>query len=525
MTTCRSLTPSPDQIKVVMAELIGSSIARLSELASSRATARVLELAVWEAGLELCRSLLAFGLSARAAKATDDNIAERGISPQHVRVRSDAAYGAMKLMTTFGEVTFASYAYRDTSGPAVVTRSPARETVFALHGKCRSSELLIEWEARLAGLHPYRKAEGLLAYFTHGAVTNEDTTIQRHAIRIAHLIDQKWLYKDKAQILEVLRNHATVDTKTNRPIVYWSCDAHALRRYVNESWTPQWKMMNGLRVWCVDRKTQAIIHIGGEFTCGDAKYITERLRLLLEAEIMPANGDFGDGLMAQYVFVADGMPWLQQHLVPLLPGVIAITDAYHLIEYMAVVANAPGRPGTLSPKCWLKQQTDLIFGKADAREPIHVRRGHRKTKRAVTPRNAAVDVETKHSGRMLLELIANLPERCAGVQELRSYVEQNMDRMDYLSFRARGFQIGSGAMESFHRTGSQDRLKRPGAKWLPETLEGMFRLRMLELAGRWDEWWRSMPVSALAERFTTTSYRTRTGPEAAKPKRRSRATT
>ena len=62
-------------------------------------------------------------------------------------------------------------------------------------------------------------------------------------------------------------------------------------------------------------------------------------------------------------------------------------------------------------------------------------------------------------------------------------------RMDYLGARTRGMQIGSGAMESLHRTGSQLRLKLPGARWHPEVAQALLNLRCLGLAGRWDEFW------------------------------------
>jgi hypothetical protein len=64
------------------------------------------------------------------------------------------------------------------------------------------------------------------------------------------------------------------------------------------------------------------------------------------------------------------------------------------------------------------------------------------------------------------------------------------DRMDYLGARSEGLQIGSGAMESIHRNGSQLRLKLPGARWRPEATQAMINLRMLEISGRWDEFWR-----------------------------------
>ena len=45
-------------------------------------------------------------------------------------------------------------------------------------------------------------------------------------------------------------------------------------------------------------------------------------------------------------------------------------------------------------------------------------------------------------------------------------------------------------MESLHRTAAQQRLKLAGARWLPDTARAVVNLRLLDLVGRWDEFWR-----------------------------------
>lgn len=39
-----------------------------------------------------------------------------------------------------------------------------------------------------------------------------------------------------------------------------STDAHALRRYVDETWSASWKMVNGIRLWCIDRRSGKVMH-------------------------------------------------------------------------------------------------------------------------------------------------------------------------------------------------------------------------------------------------------------------------
>ena len=40
-------------------------------------------------------------------------------------------------------------------------------------------------------------------------------------------------------------------------------------------------------------------------------------------------------------------------------------------------------------------------------------------------------------------------------------------------------------------------MKRPGAGWLPETSQAVFNLRMLELVGRWNEFWDQPDLTTL----------------------------
>jgi hypothetical protein len=93
----------------------------------------------------------------------------------------------------------------------------------------------------------------------------------------------------------------------------------------------------------------------------------------------------------------------------------------------------------------------------------------------------------------LIEILASFkPKRKESVEEIDALAERicnNAWRMNYPDYIRRGYQIGSGAMESFHRTGSQQRTKVPGARWLAETSQAIFNLRMVQLVGKWDAFW------------------------------------
>ena len=63
------------------------------------------------------------------------------------------------------------------------------------------------------------------------------------------------------------------------------------------------------------------------------------------------------------------------------------------------------------------------------------------------------------------------------IDDLLRYYRTNLDRMEYAYFRARGYPIGTGAVESAHRHVLQTRMKRAGQHWALRGARRMARLR------------------------------------------------
>jgi hypothetical protein len=79
------------------------------------------------------------------------------------------------------------------------------------------------------------------------------------------------------------------------------------------------------------------------------------------------------------------------------------------------------------------------------------------------------------------------PVRCC----LR-YIESRLDQLDYATAIERGLPIGSGEIESSHKTVIQKRLKISGAWWLEENAEKMLALRCARANQEWKSYWKSM---------------------------------
>ena len=86
----------------------------------------------------------------------------------------------------------------------------------------------------------------------------------------------------------------------------------------------------------------------------------------------------------------------------------------------------------------------------------------------------------------------------ARLGRLIGYLERFGDALNYESFRQRGFPVGSGEIESTHKSVPQKRLKLPGACWHPESVDPMLALRVLRANGWWDDFWNTLTVNYLA---------------------------
>jgi hypothetical protein len=466
------------------------------------ASPRELEELTWQFVHELGCSLLSGALARKCARATEADLKARGLDEDQVSLRMDRDYWATQS-TTFGPISFPWFAYRDRSVAAgTVTRTPARQAVLPLWKRCRSSELLLEFESRLGSDHPFRHAEQALTFFTHGAVRLEDTTIARHMVTVGGLVDRGWTYRTPEDIASILLTRASRDPETDRPLLYASTDAHALRTYVDETWDAQWKMANGVRLWCIDRRSGATIHLGGEYTWGDCAKVGEIFKWLRDTGRMPAGGRFANGLNAQLVLVTDGAVWIKERILPLFPTAVVLLDAYHFMEELAAYARLRHPRSPYAAQSLYQRMLDALYGPSRSKDGKRTKKrtGHKKSRdqspKPTKPSDDAPHAEVRTrapSADRLIALLRSdevLPEGLEeDRQKLIKAIHRNARRIDYERWRSRGYQIGSGAMESLHRTASQMRLKVAGIRCLPETSQAVFNLRMLRLCERWDEFW------------------------------------
>ena len=157
-------------------------------------------------------------------------------------------------------------------------------------------------------------------------------------------------------------------------------------------------------------------------------------------------------LGADLVFISDGAVWLRQLMATHYPQATLILDLYHAMSYIGQAGVAAYR----TPKSqteWIDQQHALLLKSELDSVLIHIK--------------------ALRIGADLRASICN-------------YLEVNRDRMDYASYQHRGLLIGSGAIESAHRTVVQKRLKRSGQRWSLAGAQHVLNLRVCLMSQRWE---------------------------------------
>ncbi len=163
----------------------------------------------------------------------------------------------------------------------------------------------------------------------------------------------------------------------------------------------------------------------------------------------------GLGQAPTVVAVSDGAPWIQGFVDLHCPQAIRILDFAHAASYLAQAAQASLGPGTAATSEWFAtQRHELRHGDPD----------------------------------QVLAALRALP--ASGERETAGrYLSERRDMIGYRALSEAGWPIGSGCVESAHKTVLQARLKRSGMHWCLVGAQAMITLRLTLANGRWEEQW------------------------------------
>lgn len=158
------------------------------------------------------------------------------------------------------------------------------------------------------------------------------------------------------------------------------------------------------------------------------------------------------------VAVMDGADWLQGFIDFHRHDAVRVLDFPHAVEYLTLASHEAHGSGTAATSEWMATQAHAL----------------------------------KHVGPdPVLAALRALP---AGEHRdtALGYLEPRLAHLQYPTFRAAGYPIGSGIVESANKVVVQDRLKGSGMHWAPTSVDPMLALRTVVCADRWEEAWPKM---------------------------------
>jgi hypothetical protein len=159
----------------------------------------------------------------------------------------------------------------------------------------------------------------------------------------------------------------------------------------------------------------------------------------------------------EVVAVADGGHGLREEMESQLPITQFILDKPHLKKHLYETAVALGFSE--------EQQQQWVHSKLDRISEGHVQ-------------SVLEELQAQHT-----------IEPNDRLRRLIAYLRRFEDAVDYDHFKELGYPIGSGEVESAHRSVPQKRLKLPGACWHPESINPLLSLRVIRANDWWNEYW------------------------------------
>jgi hypothetical protein len=170
----------------------------------------------------------------------------------------------------------------------------------------------------------------------------------------------------------------------------------------------------------------------------------------------------------EVVFLGDGAPWIRNERGKHFGRSTFIIDWYHASEHIWDCGKVLFGEGSKATEKWVKKRESWLWD-GQTRKLLNDLQKQKK----------------QHRGRKRKEL--------AG---LHKYIRDNEQEMRYDVFRAKGYDIGSGAVEGACKHVVGKRLKQSGMIWSRTGSSAILALRIVWLNAKWEQLWEKKPLAA-----------------------------
>ena len=154
------------------------------------------------------------------------------------------------------------------------------------------------------------------------------------------------------------------------------------------------------------------------------------------------------------VFLWDGATWIKNRIEDTFPKAVSILDYYHACEHLHKFSGTVFTDKT-KEKLWTDKQKEWLL---------------------------------KGEVKKVISNIKRTGKNSEAANQLISYYSNNKNRMQYQEYVKIGCGIiGSGAIESAHRTLIQKRMKQSGQRWSWKGAQHMLNLRVVRQNNDWNK--------------------------------------
>jgi len=170
----------------------------------------------------------------------------------------------------------------------------------------------------------------------------------------------------------------------------------------------------------------------------------------------------------EVIYLGDGASWIRSEHDRHFSRSTFIIDWYHASEHVWDCGKALFGEGTDASRQWVEKRLTLLWD------------GH--CRKLLNDLKSQLKKHRKSKRKALKSLIG--------------YISKNEQEMRYDVFRARGYDIGSGAVEGACKNVVGKRLKQSGMKWSHQGSAAILALRTTWLNGQWQQLWEKKPMAA-----------------------------
>lgn len=310
------------------------------------------------------------------------------------------------------------------------------------------TKMLVDLVCDLAQMLPFQESSDVLN--KHFNINMAASTIQKISEEIGKIL----YLKEKKESEELYENpHKVVDSEIvqkKKGKIYIECDGSmvAIR---GEGWKE-------LKLGIIFSDLNILNKNKPRHIINEKDYVAylgkaEEFKKMLWASAVK-NGCLN---VEQIVFIGDGAQWIWNMVDELFPDAEKILDYYHFSEHvhecgLELYENDKTR------ETWVKSIIDGINNGLIKETLLRLNPDDYKNK-----------------------------DKVKKVKELKTYLENNKERIKYKEYKEKGYFIGSGAIEGGNKCVIQQRLKLSGMRWSKEGAQYISTLRSAKKSNKWDK--------------------------------------